>query len=161
MTNCDETQFKNQHGGLQLLTSVDGEDQYTTFRNNYQELTKSLVLPEADRSDKVADLFKIQGYYIGKEQLRCLLDSEFADFDGLQITLGLDTALADGTGRIALLLKGAFGSNTEDRGSQKVGNDVVDLRYFEESETAYAAAPPLIRTTPPPNSIPVPPYGKA
>lgn len=160
MESCNETMFKDQHGGLQKLTLVEGKDRFVIFRKNFSSLVKLLKLPSPHRANKVGQLFKTQGYYIGKEQLRCLLDKEFADFDGIQIMLGLDKDPKTATGQLTMLIKGAFGSTSTDQGTKLINGEEVDLRYFESSKTTFVAAWPLVNTTPPPNSMPMPPYGE-
>jgi|GEM_PF-7132788 len=164
MASCEDTNFKDQHGGLQFLHPVAGTDVFPVYRNYFKELINLLKLKipgltAAQAETKKKRLFEVQGYYIGKEQLKCVLENEFKGYDGLQITIGLSDDPRTGTGQLMLMLKGAFETDSPFKGTTLSMGENVDNRYYDESSVTYIAGPPLVTTTPPPNSMPNPPYG--
>ena len=164
MAKCEDTNFTNQHGGLQVLTPLNG-DRFPIYRQRFKDMIKQITLKipglTAAKAAKIKDkLVVTQGYYIGKEQLKCVLDNEFGKYDGVQITLGLSNDAASGTAQIVLLLKGAFETDSAPKGTTLSMGEHVDNRYFDESDVTYVAGPPLSGTVPPPNSMPDPPYGR-
>lgn len=161
MPNCNVGDYKEPHGGLQQINPDGGRD-FEFFRSNFNDLIDQLTDQDSLKPSEVSKLFRTQGYYIGKEQLRCLLDKEFKEFDGLQIILGLSDTAKEGA-EIVFLVRGAFPNGETASGAVKkidIDGEDVDIRYFTTSDESYIAGPPLGNPTPAPNSMPIPPYGR-
>ncbi|WP_128543505.1 hypothetical protein [Larkinella soli] len=137
---CDsdsESSFRPQDAGLH----ADKNEEVPAYLEHYKEL-KSIIIQHTETAlPNIAEMLSTNGYYIGKAQLKCILDNDFADFDGVKIMLGFNVDPNDETnvGSIVFSFQGAF--RTQGKSTEGLTSD--DPRFREVSEAVYYAGDPI------------------
>ena len=162
--SCDPASFANYDNGLLPVDPALAAN----LKKGYVALSKALGEAPAKRDKllppaRVKKMLNIQSFHIGKEQLRCLLDSDFANCKGIRISFGL-TRNPEGPnkdGEIRLIVEGAFDARLPDTGTTNHGGVEVDNRLLVSANTTTYIAGAIPGPQPDPPTYPDPPYGNA
>ncbi|CCH01461.1 hypothetical protein FAES_3454 [Fibrella aestuarina BUZ 2] len=168
--SCNGADFIDNplNGGLVKITKSLA-DEYAT---NYQRLIGILASDDPTAGGSLPpDLLKrtlaIHGYYVGKEQLSCLLDHAFGSFRGIQLQLGLTQHPIDGetVGNLVYLIGGLYNGDRPTPASYQpeiaTASETTDWQPALFGNDVYIAGRmPLVQQPDPPVHQ-NPPYGSS
>ncbi len=162
--SCDGADFMDRpfDAGLKKITAAVAK----TYEANYQALITVLTSDDPTAGgvlspDLLKDMLLIRGYYLGKEQLMCLLNNEFTDFRGIQVQLGLTEHPIDGQsiGNLVYTIRGQFSTTGYAPDDIILANGSrIDGHFGQMSDVVYLAGVESVVQQPDPATYPNPPF---